>query len=158
MKKNLRNILCLLLALCMVISFTACEEEDDEGDDENDKPELSDEKKESTEEEWELSIKKESAGTYVIYSIMDGSELMLPSDLELVLKEYGLSRMKYLISIEISKYGEVTLCAYGDTKKMEYDEYSMWPVGDKDNKMGYFLTGDTLTLLQDDVMMTLKKE
>ena len=174
MRKFLYKVSFLLFIFSIAaMCFTACEQDRDDRDSFSKSVKYNEESTENIEKEveentgldsenstenWELAITKEAAGIYVIYSVVDDSDILLPRDLEQALLESNFSRMEDLNSIQIKDDGTVIYCSMGQKTKMEYDAHSMWPVNNPSDKAGYFLTGDTLTLLQNEAMLTFKKK
>ena len=126
--KKLTKILCLLMAICMMLCFTACDEDDD--------------KKSS----------KSMAGTYQFYEMTQDGETITKDDLAAYVDD--IDEFCYL---ELNKDGTGTLVLMGEEMEMEYDDEYIWPEGEEDEKVEYTFKNGKLTMEQDGPERVFKK-
>ena len=135
--KKLTKILCLLMAICMMLCFTACDEDDDD-------------KKSS----------KSIAGTYQFYEMTQDGETITKADLEEQLEAAGMADaidMDEFCYLELNKDGTGTLILMGEEMEMEYDDEYIWPVDEADEKVEYTFKNGKLTMEQDGTELVFKK-
>lgn len=130
MKKYLRSILCLLLALCMVMCFAACDSKDKDDDEE--------------EEEEETSV----AGSYILDSMEVEGETLTAEDLA----DIGLTEETCFIIL--NKDGTGTFCLEGDVAEIEWDDKELTAEGES---LEYTVKGNKLTIEIEGSTMTFKK-
>lgn len=124
MKKYLRSILCLLMALSVVFCFAACS--DNGKDDEDDEDEI--------------------AGTYVFHSCTYDGETATVEDMEEMAEYYDLDLDEFL-SLTLDEDGTGTITLMGEDEDIEWDEDgTMWPEGDEDDTVDFKVKNGKLTL------------
>lgn len=129
MKKYLRSILCLLLALSVVFCFAACSDKDEDEDDDE-----------------EVT----AAGNYVFQSMTSEGITVDADGLETAL---GLSADE--VFIILNKDGTGTLCFGDEVEELEWDEEEI--TDSTGEVFSYTLKDGLLTLESDDMEMTFKK-
>ena len=137
MKKFMRGMICLMLALCMVMCFAACEKDEDD-------------KKSS----------KSVAGTYQFYEMTQDGETITMADLEEQLDAAGMAGeidMDEFCYLELDKDGTGILVLMGEEMEMEYDDEYIWPVDEADEKVEYTFKSGKLTMEQDGMKLVFKK-
>ena len=137
--KKLTKILCLLMAICMMLCFTACDEDDDD-------------KKSS----------KSIAGTYQFYEMTQDGETINAAAMEEYLEMYAEYMgedldMDEFCSLKLNKDGTGTLIVMGEEMEMEYDDEYIWPEGEEDEKVEYTFKNGKLTMEQDGAELIFKK-
>lgn len=136
--KKLTKILCLLMALCMMLCFTACDEDDDD------------------------KGSKSIAGTYQFYEMTQDGETIDAEAMEETLEMYAEymgedMTMEEFCSLKLNKDGTGTLVLMGEEMEMEYDDEYIWPVDEADEKVEYTFKNGKLTMAQDGAELIFKK-
>ena len=131
MKKFLRSILCLMLALSVVFCFAACSSTND--DDEEDEDDLS--------------------GTYIVYKFTYDGESYTAAEMEDLLD----MDLEDVGCLELKKNGTGTLTIMEESQDIEWDEDKIWPEGDEDDCIYIDIDGDKITIEIDGDEMVFKK-
>ena len=139
MKKFMRGMICLMLALCMVMCFAACEKDDDD-----------------------KKSDKSVAGTYQFYEMTQDGETITMADLEEQLEQYAEYMdeeidMDEFCVLKLNKDGTGKLILMGEEMEMEYDDEYIWPVDDADEKVEYTFKSGKFTMEQDGMKLVFKK-
>jgi len=129
MKKYLRSILCLLMALSVVFCFAACSDKEDDEDEEDEGSSI--------------------AGTYVLDSMESDGEEMTAEDLE----DVGISPEAFYIVLD--EDGTGTSCIEGDEEEIEWDDEEL--TDSTGESVSYTVKGSKLTIEIEGMTMTFKK-
>lgn len=131
----MKKLLCLVIVLCMAMSFAGCAGILSSGGD-------------------SVKSTKSIAGTYAIYEMTTDGETMTIEELENTAEYYEIT-LEELCYLQLNKDGTGELCVMGDATDLEWDEDYIWLNGDE--RISYTVFGNKISLEKDDTEMIFKK-
>ena len=131
MKKYLHSVLCLLLAVCIVMCFAACDNKNDQ-------------------------TTKAMAGTYKFQEMSRDGVTVTVEDLQEVAEYYELD-MDEFCYLTLNEDGTGVLCLMGQAADMVYDDTCIWAVGEEGEKIEYAFENSTFTLEYSGAKLIFKK-